>query len=234
MRSTRNPLLAKAIGKTLTVTADIEKAVHETDITLIAVGTPFDGRVIDLQYIEAVSADIGKALATKDSYHIVVVKSTVVPGTTDRVVKPLLEHHSGRRAGSDFGVGMNPEFLTEGQAVEDFMNPDRIVAGGIDERTREGIAALYASFDGAELVSTNNSTAEMIKYASNALLATMISFANELATLCSALGDVDVVDVTDGVHRSQYITPRDGDGSSRQAPIARFLSVVMRWSCCAR
>ena len=216
-------LLTKAIGKSLHVSADIEKAVHDTDITLIAVGTPFDGREIDLQYIKAVASDIGKALATKDGYHVVAVKSTVVPGTTDGVVVPLLERASGRSAGSDFGVGMNPEFLTEGRAIRDFMNPDRIVVGGIDDRSRGGIAGLYAAFEGVDVVTTNNSTAEMIKYASNALLATMISFSNELANLCTALGDVDVVDVTDGVHRSQYLTLRDDDGRTRQAPIARFL-----------
>ena len=217
------PLLAKLIGRSLSVTADLEEAVHGTEITLIAVGTPFDGREIDLQYIEAVSEGIGKALAGKDGYHVVVVKSTVVPGTTDAVVTRILEEASGRRAGEDFGVGMNPEFLTEGRAIYDFMNPDRIVLGGRDDRTRELMARLYEPFAGVPVVRTNNSTAEMIKYASNALLATMISFSNELATLCTALGDVDVVDVTDGVHRSQYLTVAGADGSPQQAPIARFI-----------
>jgi len=217
------PLLEKAIGTSLHVTADLEKAVHETDITLVAVGTPFDGREIDLQYIEAVSEGIGKALAGKDDYHVVVVKSTVVPGTTDGVVARILEKTSGKSAGSDFGVGMNPEFLTEGRAVFDFMNPDRIVLGGQDDRTRDRMALLYAPFEGVDVVRTNNSTAEMIKYAANSLLATLISFANELAALCTALGDVDVADVTDGVHRSQYLTVTDGEGWTQQAPIARFL-----------
>jgi UDPglucose 6-dehydrogenase/GDP-mannose 6-dehydrogenase len=217
------PMLKHHIGTSLGVTADLEKAVHDTEITLIAVGTPFDGREIDLQYIEAVADGIGTALAGKDGYHVVVVKSTVVPGTTDGVVCRILQESSGKRAGDDFGVGMNPEFLTEGRAVFDFMNPDRIVLGGLDERTRGVMAQLYAPFQDVPVVRTNNSTAEMIKYASNALLATMISFSNELATLCTALGDVDVVDVTDGVHRSQYLTVRDDDGNARQAPIARFI-----------
>src|SRR6185503_15076194 len=95
---------------------------------------------------------IGRALRNKSDYHVVVVKSTVVPGTTDGVVLPILEQASGKRAGQDFGVGMNPEFLTEGEAVSDFMDPDRIVLGGIDARTQDELARVYAPFQGAPTV----------------------------------------------------------------------------------
>ena len=102
-------------------------AVTESDVIVIAVGTPFDGKEIDLTFIKSVSQQIGEVLSDKDDYHVVVIKSTVVPGTTDDVVLPILEEASGKKAGVDFGVGMNPEFLREGEAVGDFMNPDRIV-----------------------------------------------------------------------------------------------------------
>ena len=104
-----------------------------------------------------------------------IVKSTVVPGTTDDIVLPLLEEYSGKKAGINFGVGMNPEFLREGEAIDDFMNPDRIVLGGIDSRTHNTMTELYSIFKNENIL-TNNKTAEMIKYASNSLFATMISF----------------------------------------------------------
>jgi len=122
-------LLKKNIHVNLHATTALHKAVLETDISLIAVGTPFDGNKIDLRYIQEVSLQIGKALKDKPTYHLVVVKSTVIPGTTDEVVLPILEEVSGKKAGVDFGVGMNPEFLREGEAIQDFMYPDRIVPG---------------------------------------------------------------------------------------------------------
>ena len=138
-------LLARHAGQRLQATTDLDAAVQGTDVTLITVGTPFaDGR-IDLHFVMQAAVDVGRALKSKDAYHVVAVKSTVVPGTTDELVLPILERESGRRAGSDFGVGMNPEFLTEGQAVRDFLDPDRIVLGGVDERTIEVLASLYGA-----------------------------------------------------------------------------------------
>ena len=128
-------LLQRNIGMRLTATTDLAKAVADSTLTLIAVGTPFDGSAIDTSYIESASKAIGNALRDKKDFHTVVVKSTVVPGTTDNIVKPILEQASGKRAGSEFGVSMNPEFLREGAAIGDFMEPDRIVYGGTDEKT---------------------------------------------------------------------------------------------------
>ncbi|MDH3380656.1 MAG: nucleotide sugar dehydrogenase, partial [Gammaproteobacteria bacterium] len=173
----------------------------------IAVGTPFDGREIDLRYVMEVARQIGTVLKDKKSYHVVVVKSTVVPGTTDEVVLPILEESSGKKAGVDFGVGMNPEFLREGEAIEDFMFPDRIVLGGIDDRTVNALAELYNPFPDVDKVVTNNRTAEMIKYTSNSLLATMISFSNEIGNLCTAVGNVDVTEVMRGVHLDKRLSP---------------------------
>ncbi|MDL2121661.1 MAG: UDP-glucose/GDP-mannose dehydrogenase family protein [Deltaproteobacteria bacterium] len=200
-------LLRKNIHANLQATTDLHKAVAETEISLIAVGTPFDGEKIDLSYIEAVSRQIGKALKDKASYHTVVVKSTVVPGTTDEVVIPILEKASGEKAGTHFGVGMNPEFLREGKAIQDFLSPDRIVIGAINKKSHDSLEELYSPFEGVDKLRTNNKTAEMIKYTSNSLLATMISFSNEIANLCAAIGDIDVVDVMKGVHMDKRLCP---------------------------
>lgn len=217
-------MLSRNIGKNLTVTSDLGAAVLASEITLIAVGTPFDGANIDLSYVESVSREIGAALSTKTGYHAVFVKSTVIPGTTDGLVRSAIEQAAGRKAGEAFGIGMNPEFLTEGQALRDFMNPDRIVIGGIDDRTIDTAAGLYESFADKIVIRTNNKTAEMIKYTSNALLATSISFANEIANLCTRIGGIDASDVMDGVHRSHYLTVKDANGTERRAPLTRYLS----------
>lgn len=216
-------LLARVVGKNLTATTDLAAAVADSEVTFIAVGTPAAQGRIDLSYVERAAAEIGAALRSKSAYHVVVVKSTVVPGTTSGVVRAALERASGKHAGEHFGLGMNPEFLTEGTAVDDFMFPDRIVLGGFDERSRDVLALVYASFESAPQVRTNTSSAEMIKYASNAVLATLISFSNEIGRLCSALDDVDVVDVMRAVHQSAYLSPRLPDGQRLKAPITSFL-----------
>lgn len=216
-------LLRRNIGSRLRATCDTRSAVLGSDITLIAVGTPFDGRRIDLAYVEQSAREIGEILAEKTGHHVVVVKSTVVPGTTDDVVLPILEKASGKRAGRDFGVGMNPEFLTEGEAVADFMRPDRIVCGGIDERTQNALEELYAPFTGAPVIRTNNGTAEMIKYASNAMLATLISFSNELANLGARLGGIDTVEVMNGLHLGRYLSSVLDDGQRVSAAVNSFL-----------
>ena len=208
-------LLRTNVGSRLKATGDLEGAVLNSEITFIAVGTPFDGKSIDLTAVLEVSRQIGAALARKTGYHVVVVKSTVVPGTTEGKVIPQLEAASGKKAGVDFGVGMNPEFLSEGEAVHDFMFPDRIVIGGIDERSIATIDAVYASFPDTPRIKTNPSTAELIKYASNALLANLISFANEISNVGSALGGIDAIDVMRGLHLSHYFKDRNAAGLPR-------------------
>ncbi|MFI5509947.1 UDP-glucose dehydrogenase family protein [Mycobacterium sp. NPDC051804] len=213
------PMLQRHIGGRLRATTDLVEAVTSSDLSFIAVGTPLrDGR-IDLSFVKTAAEQIGIALRDTPHYHVVVVKSTVVPGTTEDVVLPMLEAASGKVAGSDFGVGMNPEFLTEGEAVSDFLHPDRIVLGGLDDRSIDTMAAMYEPFDGVPIIRTNPRSAEMIKYASNTLLATMISFSNELANLSSELGGIDIPTVMKGVHLSRYLT----DGEGRTAPLATFL-----------
>lgn len=204
-------LLAAHAGTGLTASSDLTRAVQESELTIIAVDTPFDGNQIVLQQIEVASRDIGGVLTRKDGYHVVVVKSTVVPGTTDSVVVPTLEEASDKRAGRDFGVGMNPEFLREGNAIADFMEPDRIVLGAIDQRSQDVMADLYKPFTDVEVVRTTPRTAEMIKYTANSLLATLISFSNEMANLAAKVG-VDAMDVMHGVHLDKRFTPLSEDG----------------------
>ncbi len=216
-------MLQRLVGKKLRATTDLKAAVLNSDITFIAVGTPFDGQRIDLTFIREAARQIGVALREKQGYHVVVVKSTVVPGTSDDVVLPVLEEASGKRAGADFGVGMNPEFLTEGVAVDDFMKPDRIVLGGIDDRTVDVQRKVYAPFANTPTMATNNKTAEMIKYVSNSVLATMISFSNEMGNVCTALGGVDIADVMRGVHLARYFTTTTDDGQHVKAGITSFL-----------
>lgn len=219
-------LLRRHVGQRLRATTDLRAAVLGSEITFIAVGTPFDGRRIDLTHIREATRQVGAVLREKQGRHVVVVKSTVVPGTTDEILLPELERASGKRAGVDFSVGMNPEFLTEGVAVDDFMRPDRIVLGG-DAHAIAAQRRVYANFRQTPRLETNNRTAEMIKYASNSVLATLISFSNEIANLCSALGGVDVADVLRGVHMARYFTRELPDGQRVEAPITSFL-----WAGC--
>ena len=190
----------------ITTTIDISDAIRKTDLTFICVGTPskIDGS-IDLQQINDVSIAIGKCLGSDEKYHIIIVKSTVFPGTTESLVIPILEKESGKKAFVDFGIGSNPEFLKEGTAVEDFFHTDRIVIGANDQKTREILEKVYQPLK-VPLYITNIRTSEMIKYASNAFLATKISFANEIGNLCKKMG-IDSYDVFRGVGMDSRISP---------------------------
>jgi UDPglucose 6-dehydrogenase len=216
-------LLQRNSGRRLHAVTNLAEAVAATELTFIAVGTPTSGGQIDLRYIEAAASEIGAALRRKTSFHPVIVKSTVIPGTTVGAVRAALESSSGKTAGQGFGLGMNPEFLTEGTAVADFSHPDRLVLGSIDARTGDALRELYSSFDAAvPRIVTNPTTAEMIKYASNAVLATLISFSNEIAGLCAAVGGVDAIEVMRGVHQASYFTMRRGEHAFT-APITSFI-----------
>jgi UDPglucose 6-dehydrogenase len=210
-------------ARRLRATTDLHAAVVEAEVSLVTVPVPLErGTEEALEPLRDVCRGIGETLAGREDFHAVVVKSTTLPGTTSNVVAPLLEEVSSRKAGRDFGVGANPEFLTEGEAIDDFMRPDRLVLGAGDPRTLQALEDLYRDFDG-ERIRTNPTTAEMIKLASNALLATMISFSNEFANVAAELGDVDVVDVMRGVHLSRYLTPASDSGARTTAPLASYL-----------
>lgn len=198
-------LLKKHAGKRLSATDDYDFAVKNSEVSFICVATPQDSNgKIDLSIVKAACSSLGNSLKNKKEYHVIVVKSTVVPETTEKVVLPIIEKHSGKHHG-DFGIAMNPEFLREGKAVYDFMHPDKIVVGSLDRKAGDIVASLYSGLE-CEVIRTNPRTAEMIKYANNAFLATKISFANEIGNICKELG-IDTYEVMNAVGRDFRIGP---------------------------
>jgi UDPglucose 6-dehydrogenase len=192
--------------KLLIPTTDLEGAIRSSLLSFVCVGTPSrDDGSIDLSQVEAAVREIGKALRNRKGYHCVVVRSTVVPGTTEGLVIPLLEKFSRKRVGVDFGVCMNPEFLREGQAVKDFLYPKDlgIVIGEYDNKSGETLLQIYRGFD-AEIMRTSLRAAEMIKYARNSYLAKDVSFANEIANICQKCG-VDYLEVKRGMELDSRI-----------------------------
>lgn len=164
------------------------EAIEAADVSLICVGTPSrQNGDLDLQYVENVSRQIGEALASNGGYHIIALRSTVLPGTVETSVVPLVAASSGGEPGVDFGVCSNPEFLREGSAVRDFDAPPFTLIGAADERSGDRLAELYGTVE-APIVRTDVRTAEMIKYVSNAFHALKITFANEIGNLCQQVG----------------------------------------------
>jgi UDPglucose 6-dehydrogenase len=199
---------------------DLPTAVAGSDVTILAVGTPSANGPIDLTALLSAAEQVGQALRFHPGYPVVAVKSTVVPGTTDSIVRRTLEAASGRKVG-DFGLCVNPEFLREGSAVADFLAPDRLVIGQCDERAGLLLDRVYESFD-APRVFTSLTNAELIKYTSNALLATLISFSNEIAALCESLPGADADLVMDGVHLDRRLSP-SVNGARIQPGILEYL-----------
>ena len=172
----------------LHATTDARAAIFDSDISFICVGTPgMRNGNIDLRHLERVCTDLGAALRDKKQYHTVVVRSTVLPGTTESLVLPVIERTSGLRAGVDFGVCYNPEFMREGSAVADFLQPPHTVLGAVQSENLRPLRQLYESLGGATF-ETAIPVAEMVKYVSNAFHALKVGFANEIGTLCKNLG----------------------------------------------
>jgi UDPglucose 6-dehydrogenase len=192
--------------KKLIPTTDLAGSVQKSDVSFICVGTPSrqDGS-IDLTQVEEAAKEIGNALIGRKEYSVVTVKSTVIPGTTEELVIPNLEKFSKKVAGKDFGVCMNPEFLREGRAMNDFISPkdQGIVIGEFDKKSGDILYEIYKDF-GAEILRTDLSAAELIKYARNSYLAKDISFANEVANFCQEIG-VDYLDVKRGMEMDSRI-----------------------------
>jgi GDP-mannose 6-dehydrogenase len=201
----RSPIIEKGLDALIESTAtdgrlrattSTAEAVGATDLSLICVGTPSrKNGSLDLTYLERVAEQIGEALRSKNGYHVVVVRSTVLPGTTHEVVIPALERTSGKKYGSGFGVTVNPEFLREGTAIHDFHHPPLTLVGHNYRSDAEPTQALYAGIE-APMVTTTIRTAEMIKYASNTWHALKVTFANEIGNLCKRL-DIDSHEVMD-------------------------------------
>ncbi|MFX1275576.1 MAG: UDP-glucose dehydrogenase family protein [Promethearchaeota archaeon] len=193
---------------------DPVKAITDTDISMITQGTPMrEDKSIDLSYIENTAREIGEALKNKDKYHLVVVRSTVVPGTARNMVGKIITEVSGKIPGKDFGLCMQPEFLAEGRSIEDTLYPDRIIIGEIDERSGAMLQEFYEYFYGDHLkkcpiMRMNLESAELVKYGNNCLLSTKISFANEFANFAELVPNVDVVQVMKGVGLDYRINHR--------------------------
>lgn len=191
------PIIEKDIGEMvattvadgrLRATRDVREAVMASEISLICVGTPsqLNGN-LDLSYVRRVCEEIGAALRDKDTFHVVVARSTMLPGSMRNVVIPTLEESSGKRAGVDFGVCNNPEFLREGTAVYDYYHPPKTVIGESDTKAGDVLVQLYEKMD-APLIRTDIETAEMVKYTDNNWHALKVAFANEIGNICKALG----------------------------------------------
>lgn len=182
----------------------IEEAIEKTDVAFVCVGTPTIRGKIILKYVRNALMSIAKALKNLDRFYGIVIKSTVIPGTADEM-ENLVERWSGKKRLKDFGIASNPEFLREGNAMNDFLKPDRVVIGVEDEKMKKLLIKLYTPIKCEKFI-TNRKTAEFVKYVSNAFLATKISFANEIGNLCKKEG-VDVYEVMRGVTLDKRISP---------------------------
>lgn len=190
------PIVEKDIGEIiaasvregrLSATTEVAKAVQQSEMSLICVGTPSQlNGSLDLKYVRRVCEEIGAALTTKPSFHVVVARSTMLPGTMKDVVIPTLELSSGKKAGSQFGVCNNPEFLREGTAVSDYYHPPKTVIGETDTRSGDVLASIYSKME-APLIRTDLATAEMVKYTDNVWHALKVGFANEIGNICKSL-----------------------------------------------
>jgi GDP-mannose 6-dehydrogenase len=218
----------------ISATTDATSAIAHSEISFISVGTPSqrNGK-LDLSHIRKVCGDIGHALRTKTAFHWVVVRSTVLPGTTESVIVPAIEAASGKRAGRDFMVCFNPEFLREGTAVADFFNPPFTVVGTSDPGRATAIRELY-DFLPARLYETEIPAAEMIKYSCNAFHALKVAFANEIGTICNSIG-IDARTVAE-IFKSDtrlnispaYLTPGFAFGGSCLPKDLRALTYQLR------
>lgn len=193
----KSPIIEERIGDIiaetvangrLRATTDTAEAIKNTEISFVSVGTPsqLNGN-LDLKYVRYVCEDIGKRLRDKRERHVVVLRSTILPGTMHGVVIPAIEEASGKQAGVDFGVCNNPEFLREGSAVHDYYNPPKTVIGETDKNSGDVLASLYEKID-APMIRTDTSTAEMVKYVDNVWHALKVGFANEIGNLAKEIG----------------------------------------------
>jgi len=182
-------LLAKGVtAGRITATTSVEKAINETEISFISVPTPsLPNGALNLEYIENSCREIGEAIRKKDSYHTVVIRSTVLPGSVRDTVRPVLENATGKKAGIDFGLAVNPEFLRESTAIKDFNNPPMTVVGCLDETSAKQLQELYAHLS-APMFVTSIEVAEMVKYACNSWHAVKVAFANEIGAIAKACG----------------------------------------------
>jgi UDPglucose 6-dehydrogenase len=202
-------LLKRVLEKgSLRITSSYREMIEESDACFVCVGTPSnpDGSV-DLRYVKETVEVIGESLKWIDKYFLLVVRSTIPPGTTSNLIRNIIEDRSGKKLGQ-YGLCFNPEFLREGRALHDIFNPDRIIIGALDKRSGELLLDIYRRFHGESMppvLMTNPTNAELIKYANNVFLATKISFINMISQLCQRLPDADVKVVAEGIGMDKRI-----------------------------
>lgn len=215
-------LMKKVIndGK-LIPTNDFANSIIESEITFIAVGTPDKNGNLDLSYIRNATKSLALVMNKKKNNHVIVVKSTVLPGTTENIVKKIVYKYF-KNKNIKLGFAMNPEFLREGNALEDFLNPDRIVIGTSDPLAKEKLKKLYKTWN-CDKIFVNTRTAEMIKYTNNIILATQISTVNELANLSSKIGGIDFLEVLHGVYTDKRWNPIIKNNKRINTPILQYL-----------
>lgn len=206
------PVIRRTVKRgTLRAVHGREEAVRESDICFIAVGTPslMSGEA-DLSLIKDTATAIGKALKQRKGYSVIVARSTIVPGTTRNIIIPLLEKHSGKKAGKDFGVCMSPEFLRQGAALKDTSDPDSVVIGELDKRSGDFLEKfaneLYKG-QKVPILRMNLESAEMVKYGRNTFLAMNISYINEMARIAETIPGIDITEVVKGVGADWRINP---------------------------
>ena len=172
----------------LRATSDPYEAISDADVSLVCVGTPSrENGSLDLSYARNVASDIGRALQRKSGYHLVAIRSTMLPGSVESEILPILYEQSGKRLGGDLGLCINPEFLREGTAVSDYHHPPFTLIGAYDERSGKTLEELYENVD-APVIQTDIRTAEMVKYACNTYHALKVAFANEIGVFCKRAG----------------------------------------------
>lgn len=214
----------------LRATSSVTDAIENSDISLVCVGTPSQSNgSLDLTHVRSVCEEIGCAIALKSAFHVVAVRSTMLPGSMKDVVIPTLQNCSGKQAGRDFGICSNPEFLREGTAVHDYYQPPKTVIGEVDSRSGDVLASLYEKID-APLIRVDVATAEMIKYTDNVWHALKVGFANEIGNVCKSL-DLDGQQVMELFTRdrklnlsSNYLQPGFAFGGSCLPKDVRALS----------
>lgn len=234
-----SPIIETDVGEIIAATvkagrlraiSDPCQAIRETDLSFVCVGTPsLANGNLDLRYVRRICEQIAEALKSKNKRHTVVIRSTILPGTMRTIVIPALEELSGKKAGVDFGVCNNPEFLREGSAVKDFRHPAKTVIGELDRTSGDMLARLYETLD-APLIRTDLETAEMVKYVDNSWHALKIGFANEIGTLSKSLGldGHEVMDIFCQDHKlnisTAYLLPGFAFGGSCLPKDLRALS----------
>lgn len=226
-----NEILADSVAQgLLTATSDTTEALRDADVSLICVGTPsHENGSLDLQYIQNVSREIGRALKTMDQPHVVAVRSTMLPGSLEDEVVPLVEMESGRSFGDSLGFCLNPEFLREGSAVSDYFNPPFTLIGSRNPKDASVLEKLYDGVS-AKVINTDIRTAAMVKYASNTFHALKVAFANEIGLFCknNLVDSHRVMDIfTDDTHlniSARYLKPGFAFGGSCLPKDIRALS----------